>query len=255
VSLFDNLYGTPDLLELPPTTWLVEGVLPENGFIGLWGPPGAGKSFVAIDIALSIAAGIPWQGHALTPGPVLYISAEGGRGIGKRVQAWLQAHDIEAAEADALWLLSRINASDDSDDMQELVELVGDFEAEQNPGESEPWRPVLIVVDTLARCFVGNENEQEDMGSFVRAIDRLRETFKCAVLIIHHARLDGDRERGNTAFRGAADTMIRVEKDADYITLTCDKQRDAEDFPSLTMQLTSVEHTDSCVLNPWETSK
>jgi hypothetical protein len=103
------------------------------------------------------------------------------------------------------------------------------------------------VVDTLARCFVGDDNLQEDMGSFIKAVDRLRHTFDAAVLVVHHSRLDGERERGSTAFRGATDTVLKVDKVDALITLTCETQKDAEAFEPLEFILRKIGDTASCI--------
>lgn len=245
-----NLFGTADLIELPDPEWLIEGILPEKGLFALYGPPGAGKSFIAIDLAMVVAADIPWQGHTTKGGPVLYVSAEGGRGIAKRVKAWLLGHKVKADTPDALWLVQPIDLAPGSSDLDDLVEELGLLGYEVDPGGSLPsWRPSLIVVDTLARCFVGDENLQEDMGSFIKAVDHLRHTFDTAVLIVHHSRLDGERERGSTAFRGAADTVMKVQKsEKGLLTLTCEKQKDSEEFEPIELELSIISDVDSCIV-------
>ena len=234
-----RLYSTRELLALPPPEWLIDGIITEGGVAGMYGAPEAGKSFLAIDMALCIAAGIPWQGHETQKGFVLYISAEGGSGVGKRALAWLLEHQIDPREADVAWLIESIPVNADSEQMITLMERI----------VNEVRRhPVLIVVDTLARCFDGDENQQEDMGRFVAGIDILRQEFGCTVMVVHHTNAGGTRERGNTAFRGAADTMIRIEKTDNAISLICDKQKDAAHFDDHLFELTVIAAADSCVL-------
>jgi RecA-family ATPase len=234
-----RLYSTAELLRLPPPSWLVDKVVPSGGLIGLYGPPGAGKSFVALDIALSVATGDAWQGHNVQRGYVVYVSAEGGTGIGKRVLAWLQTHNLSPEEAHIAWLIESIPVHTDSEQMAKLLNrIVDELEVE----------PSLVVVDTLARCFDGDENQQEDMGRFIAGVDVLRHDLRTAVLIVHHTRLGGDRERGNTAFRGAADTMLSLTSDGQDITIVCDKQKDAEEHEAIYLKRIAVEGTDSCVI-------
>jgi hypothetical protein len=113
-------------------------------------------------------------------------------------------------------------------------------------------KPDFVVIDTLARCFDGDENKQEDMGRFIQGADRFRRQFDATVLIVHHTRLDGDRERGNTAFRGAADTMLKITRQGEngQIVLKCDKQKDAEGFGLVGLRFKAIEDTDSGVLVP-----
>ncbi|GAC1471513.1 MAG: hypothetical protein PVSMB7_23350 [Chloroflexota bacterium] len=240
-----RIYNTAELLTMPPPTWLVADTVPAGGVVGLYAPPNVGKTFLALDMALCVATGTPWHGRDVQPGFVLYVSAEGGMGIGKRVRAWLLEHGIDAKKVNMGWLVEAISVYGESDDLVKLFDRIEE-EIEQTP--------VLIVIDTLARCFDGNENEQEDMGRFIKGVDELRSRFKCTVLILHHTRLDGERERGNTAFRGAADTMISlvpVGEPADHrFTMACSKQRDGEAFPMQDFELIDVPLADSVVLRP-----
>ncbi len=66
-----RLYSVEDLEELPDPAWLLEGVLPEGGLVELYGPPGAGKSFLSLDWGLSVAAGVPWLGRSLSQADVV----------------------------------------------------------------------------------------------------------------------------------------------------------------------------------------
>lgn len=221
-----RLYSTSELLRLPPPEWLIDGIIPKGGVVALYGPPGTYKTFVAMDMAMSVACGIPWQGHEAKKGFVAYIAAEGGTGISIRVAAWAKEHDMPESLIDVGWLTEAIPVYAESEDLADVMRRVSE-EIERDPA--------LIVIDTLARCFDGDENQQEDMGRFIGGVDRLRKEFGATVLVVHHTRLDGQRERGNTAFRGAADTMLAVgvgERHGD-IRLTCSKQKDAEEFSEL----------------------
>lgn len=241
-----RLYSTTELLQMKPPTWMIEGLIPHNALVGLYGEPGCGKSFLSIGLALSVATGRDWHGHTVDQGYVLYVSAEGGAGIGKRVHAWLTTYGCDRrtiANIPIAWLLESIPVYAGSDEMAQLVERI----------TTEVDRiPTLVVVDTLARCFDGDENQQQDMGRFIAGVDHLRSLWDATVIVVHHTRLAGDRERGNTAFRGAADTMLHVEKQqlgkSRGLRLTCNKQKDSEEHEALRLRLSPVPSVDSCVL-------
>ena len=231
-----RLFDTTELLRLPPPTWLVQDILPTGGLVGLYGQPRAAKSFLAIDLALCVATGHAWHGHVVQPDCfVLYVSAEGGTGIGKRVQAWLSSHEVSASTPQMAWLTQSIPVSSTSDDMDVLFRRL-DSEVERNPA--------LVIIDTLARCLEGDENLQEDMGRFIAGVDRLRREFNATVVVVHHTRLDAERERGSTAFRGAADTMIlSVRHNETDVTFSCNKQKDAKEFDAIEFKLRVVPVT------------
>lgn len=242
-----RLFNTGELLRLPPPTWLIDRILPVGGLVGVYGQPGVGKSFLAIDMALAVASGHPWQRHVVHPGFVLYVSAEGGTGIGKRVQAWLSNFGYTAAQPNIAWLTQSVAISSTSEDMNVLFTRLSD-ELEE--------RPVLVAIDTLARCFDGDENQQEDMNRFIAGVDRLRREFGTTVIVVHHTRVDAERERGSTAFRGAAETMIRVNRASTTapLAIVCNKQKDADEFPQMSLHLRTLPvtvagvRTSSCVL-------
>lgn len=235
-----RLYSTTELLSLPDPKWLIKDVLPAGGLIGLYGEPGHGKSFVAIDMAMAVATGLPWIDHETQKGLVLYVAAEGGTGIKKRVWAWLDSKQLGGDAARVAWLTEALPMNGESADLDILFERINN-EIEE--------APTLVIIDTLARCFEGDENMQEDMGRFIAGVDRLRRDFGATVIVVHHTRLDAGRERGSTAFRGAADTMVYVKKDsAGDITISCNKQKDSEEFSSILVRLKAVPERDSCVI-------
>ena len=255
-------FTVEELLALKPPAWLVDEVLPEQGLIALYGPPANGKSFIALDMALSIASGLPWQGHPVQKGYVVYISAEGGAGLGKRVGAWLQHKQILPADYKHLLLnfvVSAIRIHPESEDLGEiLAQTVNDSGYQEllasvlDPDEDAP--PLFIIVDTLARCFEGDENQQEDMGAFIRGLDYLREAHTATVLVVHHTNKGELEERGSSAFRGACDTMMlsKKEKNSPAITLSCEKQKDAEPFPDEAYELVVVPKWESCIVQSME---
>jgi hypothetical protein len=112
--------------------------------------------------------------------------------------------------------------------------------------------PRLIIIDTLARCFVGgDENSAKDMGEFVHGVDRIRRLpSKPAVLVVHHSGHVKGRERGSTALRGAVDTLFLVQRSNEALVLSCEKQREASPFEPIGLALREVEVGDvtSCVV-------
>jgi hypothetical protein len=112
-----------------------------------------------------------------------------------------------------------------------------------------PEPPVLVIIDTLARCLVGgDENSAKDVGLANSAVDRIRRATGGAVLLVHHTRKNDNTERGSGSLRGAADAMIAVGKKGDVVTLSCDKMKDGTQFDDIRLRLVELE--DSCILRP-----
>ena len=88
-SFIRNMVVPADTLAARPLPEpLVGDVLPQGVIAALYGRPGAKKSFVALDIAACVSAGLLWQGQEVRGGPSLYVAAEGSAGMGKRIEAW-----------------------------------------------------------------------------------------------------------------------------------------------------------------------
>src|SRR5437870_3834547 len=71
-----RLYTTEEIAKIPKPTWLIENVLPEAGLVCTYGPPGCGKSFLALDLSLSIGSGIKWCDRNVKQGNVVYLLGE-----------------------------------------------------------------------------------------------------------------------------------------------------------------------------------
>jgi RecA-family ATPase len=227
------LYDVNALMSLPPMEWLIEGIYPASALLCVYGAPGAGKSFLTLDHALSIAAGLDWQGRPVQQGPVVYLAAEGLSGLPNRVRAWQLAHP-DADLTDFFIVPQTVNLRSYADKVERSREGT-DVDMLHNTVDSLDRPPVLIVVDTLARSLVGgDENSAQDMGWAIGACDNLRETYGCAVLVVHHSTKSGAGERGSGALRGACDTMAELTQDSGVVSLKCSKQKDAAAFPTHT---------------------
>jgi hypothetical protein len=233
-------YLTVDDLEAQPDLqYLIDDHVPLGGFAVVYGPAGTGKTFIALDMALSIASGQKWNGHAVRGGPVVYVTPEGKGGLKQRVRAWRSRPDRADCDlAGMKFLPEAVNLMDERSVSSFLADL-----AEMD------LPPALVVFDTLARSLVGgDENAARDMGLLVASVDRIREATGGTVMVVHHTGKSGDTERGSSALRAAADTMISVSADDAVMKLACDKQKDAEEFSAI--HLVRVPTGESCFVAP-----
>jgi hypothetical protein len=237
-----RMWSDQELADRPPPSWLIEGYLTKGGSGILFGPSGQGKTFMVIHMAACVASGRAWNGHAVQPGVVVYVSAEGASGIPERLAAWRIHHGLERIEG-IRFVLDAVNLMK-PEDVTAFVHAIAAL----------PVPPVLIVFDTWARCTVGGEeNSSKDMGQAIAAVDHIRAATGAAIIAVHHTgKGAGDIERGSSALRGAADTMLLVRGDDGRITLTCEKQKDAAPFTATEWCLQPVEGTASCVPMPVE---
>jgi AAA domain len=199
--------------------WLVKHVIPSESVGLFFGASGTFKSFVAIDLALHIAHGIPWLGKKTTQGPVLIIAAEGGVGLWRRIVAWHRTHNLTWKGAPVYVIPTSINLAADAILVREAAQAAG-------------ITPALVVIDTLAQTFSGEENSSQEVGVYLREIGlQFRECWQCAVVIVHHTgHVATERPRGSSALHAAVDFMFGVFRDEKEMlaTISCSKQKDGE---------------------------
>ena len=207
-----------ELRALPPAVPLIEGLLPEGEISLIYGQPASGKTFMSVDIALHIACGLSvWHEFPIRKsGPVLYLSGEGRGGILDRIDAWAMRNRIKDVDNSAQIKITDtpVSLTDDAGleaamyEVDTVEELFGEL-------------PVLIVVDTVARHFGGqDENSTQAMNALVSNIDKLKaHAGRCAVLLNHHCDKKGDSYRGNSALMGAQENAYFCSKNGNSITL------------------------------------
>lgn len=248
-TLFEQLRGrvltSKQLDSLPPAEPLIDGVLWADSLTELWGRPGCGKSFLALDWALSISTGRTWHGHAVTRGRVLYIVGEGLAGLGKRRRAWSHAWQQPSTDG-VLWLQGAVPLMR-PDWVDALAQLCVEHQ------------PVLVVVDTLSRAIAGhNENAPETMSAVVAASDRIRNAAGGAcVLFVHHATKDGNTNRGHSALEGACDVRWKLTKGDAALVLSNSKAKDEAEAADRDLGLRVIDLPDgvrSCVIESHSTT-
>lgn len=228
-------------LEVRPPDYLIAGTLEAESFACLFGMSGGGKSFMAIDWALSLASGTPWHGRAVKQAPVVYINGEGQGDLTRRLEAWGIARKVDPQAVP--FFLSRTAAQLSEPASLEAVTRAIEAAAERvgDPG--------LIVLDTLARNAGGiDENSAKDMGQVVRACDHLRETFAATVLLVHHSGKNPEQgARGSSALRAAVDTEFHCNSDRRGIRLGMTKSKSGP-LPDAPLRFRLVESGQSAVL-------
>lgn len=204
--------------KLPPVRWIIEGEIPEHGFVTIFGESNVGKSFIALDYALKIAQ----------KAPVLYVALEGESGIPLRVYGWCQHHNVRP-DSLSFKLLHGYVSFFDKEEMNKFLEAI------------KPVRPYLIVVDTFGLIMgSGDENSAANVNQVMKAARRMQVKVDCTIVFIHHTNKGGVQERGSGALRGRMDTMIQVLPDDDLIRVESSKTRDQKPFEPKSYKLLPV---------------
>lgn len=230
LALEAELLGTEDLDNIPALEPVIDDVLFKDTLARVYGASGTFKSFMTLDFAACVGTGTDWHGQRVDQGDVIYLVAEGSRGVRKRVRAWEQH---QGRKMTGVRFLPRpVQAMDP--EWLVLVELC------------RRRRPALLIIDTQARVTVGiEENSNTEMGRVVDRMEQLRAASGACVLLVHHTGHDSDRGRGATAVKGALQTELGVERRGKTmeditVTLKTGKQKDDEELDDVVFGLHQV---------------
>jgi hypothetical protein len=194
--------------------WLIPRWLAAGELTVLYGKGDTYKSFIALTWACQLAA----AGRV-----VIYIAAEGASGLRGRIGAWQVRNGV--ASLRSLLVIDQNLALHNPDAVD-----AWQSEVSEQLEERDLQQPDLVVVDTVARNFVGgDENSARDMGAFVEGCETIRRTYNAAVLPIHHTRKDDTAERGTESLRNASFAMLSSKREgAKKTRLSCVRMKDAQ---------------------------
>lgn len=205
-----------ELAALPPPQWMVADCLPEQSLSMIYGKWGTYKSFIALDMALSLSTGTPFLGmETARPYRAVFVAGEGSRGLSLRIRAWLQDRGTDPGE---FYVIQAMPAFMNDEEFAEFLHQI------------DAIKPEFVVLDTTAYAMVGlDENSTQDSMNFVNRLTRIQQTWGCSICLIHHSGKDEKKgSRGNTSLPGAMDTIFETALKGNHACLTMDKQKDAE---------------------------
>ncbi|WP_241538314.1 AAA family ATPase [Xenorhabdus sp. KK7.4] len=217
--------------------YVVKGIIPAHSLCSIYGASGSYKSFLAGAWGCHIATGKAWAGKQVAQGAVLYVVGEGGIGVPRRIKAW---EIVNGQTVENMYLINTPVFPASPAEVHELVIAARQVEAETG----QPVR--LIILDTLARCFGGaDENDSKDMGAFVRGCDELKAKTGASILVVHHSGKDESKgARGSSSLRAALDVEYKISqegKKGGSLVITCTKMKDAEEPDTKAYDMRVVE--------------
>jgi hypothetical protein len=243
-----------DRMQRPPMEWIIDGWLPEQGIGFLAADPGAGKTFVALDLALRLVHGRPWFGRPVEPCSVVYFGGEGMAGIAGRLRAWEAQHRPTLQEAANRWFA--------------VVDGIPPLRAHLWPTYRDAIRrmvdangsaPGLVIVDTFSNALDdGDENDSKSVVPALKLLGRIAREYRCVVMACHHLRKAQNARgsvrpagdvaptvadlRGSGALLGNVDYVLLAAKTAKGAgTLVVGKTKEGQEPPPIPYELVGVE--------------
>lgn len=201
-------------------TWLVEQLWTHGAVGVIGGPPKSGKSWLALDMAVSIASGTRCLGtfpvHASGPA-LLYAAEDSAAALRARLETLSRVHQLDFANLDVRVITAeslRLDRAEDQDRLEATV-LV--------------HRPVFLVLDPLVRVHAIDENVAGQVAALLGYLRTLQRKTGVAVALIHHVRKNASSSGGaGYSLRGSSDlyawldSFLCLRKNHDQLTLTAE---------------------------------
>jgi len=207
-----------DGLPVPDRQWLVADLIPSGTVTLLGGDGGTGKSLLALQLAAAVAhGGFPWLGRHVYSGNVVFISAEDDQDeLHRRIADVALSAGIGLADLGNLKLRSLAG----EDALLSTLEPDGSLSATDLfnaiDGYVTTTKPSLIVLDTLADLFPGNENDRAQARQFIGLLRGLAIRHQCAVLLLSHPSLSGmgsgTGTSGSTGWNNSVRSRLYLER-------------------------------------------
>jgi AAA domain len=176
--------------------WLIEGLWMRQAVGIIGGEPKCGKSFLALDLAVAVAAGTPCLRHfpARQTGPVLLYAAEDAAPIVRqRLEGITHAAGFNFQALDVHVITAPMLRLDRSEHCKALRAIVANL------------RPALLVLDPFVRLHAIDENVAGEVAPLLGFLRSLQRDHRTAVALVHHARKGAGHERGGQALRGSSE--------------------------------------------------
>jgi hypothetical protein len=176
--------------------WLVEQLWAEQAVGLIGGEPKCGKSFLALELAVAVAGGVPALGRFAVqkPGPVLLFCGEDAPHVlRERLAGLAAARGVAFGTLDLHVIATPSLRLDQPDPAQRLAATV------------DALRPRLLVLDPFVRLHRIDENAATEVAPLLDRLRQLQRRYQTAVLLVHHARKGAGHTRGGQALRGSSE--------------------------------------------------
>lgn len=230
-----------DIDEEPPDErWLIRGLWSRGAVGFLAGPPKLGKTFLGIDMAVSVTSGTPCLGHFAVehPGPALiYLAEDALPLVRSRIESLCEHRRLEIHDLPLHVIAEPCLRLDQEADQDRLAAAV------------ERLRPHLLLLDPLIRLHRLDENNAMEISGLLSFFRELQRRFDCAVAIVHHvskkryAQL-GQSMRGSSDLHAFADSSGYLIRRQQKLILTVEHRAARAPEPMVLELLSGPKGTD-----------
>jgi len=183
-------------LEPRKERWLVEGFWSERAVGIVGGEPKSCKSFLALDLAVSVASGTPFLRRFPVHGKgrvLLFCAEDSLHVVRARLEGIALAAGVDFAALEVFVITCPSLRLDLKEDRERLGATV------------EALRPRLLVLDPFVRLHRIDENVAAEVAPLLEGLRALERRFEVAIALVHHAKKGAGGARGGQALRGSSE--------------------------------------------------
>ena len=227
----------------PELRWLVTHLWSQDAVGIVGGEPKCCKSFLALDLAVAVAAGVPCLRRYAVPHPgrvLLYAAEDALPIVRRRLEGIAAAAGVELADLDIQVITAPTLRLDLDADRRSLALTVAKLQ------------PRLLILDPFVRLHRIDENASGEVAPLLAYLRELQRRHKLAVLVVHHAKKGAGRARAGQALRGSSefhawgDSNLYLRREGDTLTLTVEHRAAPSQKP---MRIELVEAGDALALH------
>ena len=187
--------------EPPPPEYLLDGVFERRDKLLIVGPTKTRKSFLSMQLALCLSAGVPFVGIAVpTPSRVLLVDLENKPNwLKRRLRRIAEGLGLSPSQAESLKILSCCS------EPQKTLEIIIDH--------ALCLKPDVVFIDPIYKVDCEDENDQESRKRLVARLGDLISEIGCAIVLVHHDP-KGDTSMRNVRDRGSGSAVLNRDVDA-----------------------------------------
>jgi RecA-family ATPase len=204
--------------EVSTQRWLVEELWGARSVGVIGGAPKCAKTWLGLDMALSVATGTACLGKYAVPqpGPVLvYLAEDALSAVRERVAGMARYRGLDLAGVDIHVITSPVLRLDRSADRSRLLET------------TKRLRPRLLLLDPLVRLHGIDENNAGEVAELLAYFRSLQRQFDLSVLLVHHTRKNaaggvasGQGLRGSGDIHAFGDSNLYLRRTKDHLVLS-----------------------------------
>lgn len=220
--------------------WLIDPLWARAGVGIIGGAPKSCKSWLGLDLALSVASATPCLGvfDVHEPGPtLLYMAEDSAPAVKARLSGLCRHRGLDLAALPIHVITAPTLRLDLEADQRRLQRTLDEL------------RPTLLLLDPFVRLHRIDENHAGEVSALLAYLRQLQRTFDLALVVVHHARKNGragsagQNLRGSGDFHAWYDSSLYLHRQRDRLILTPEHRAAPAPAP-MTLRLHAPEHDD-----------